>query len=166
MKIGDFGLVRSGLCGFGREHIKGKYCGTPKYMPHMDYRNVPGGGVRYSPKMHDVYSFGLLVWEMYTRTSPYSEFAQDSTMQRHVGEKGHLPLVSSSSSVKMFTSKGIPSSQAWPDKIAMTWVQWPEKLKVLLEDCWASDFSKRPSFEKILNLTLGRSTSSTICGCC
>lgn len=64
LKIADFGLARAG----GSHREKGVIAGTPKYMPPeqwMDGENVT--------KQSDIYSFGIVIYEMLTGRTPFEE---------------------------------------------------------------------------------------------
>jgi serine/threonine protein kinase len=70
-KIGDFGLARKG--GTGVEELleeKTPNTGAPVYMaPELmsDSRST-----EYDGSLVDVYSFGILMWAVLTRTKPYA----------------------------------------------------------------------------------------------
>ena len=75
----------------------------------------------YNEKV-DVYSFGIMVWQMARDRVPYKNFNKADFMER-VALNGERPK---------------------PDK------SWPPAFTSLLESCWHADPSKRPSFERIL----------------
>jgi len=74
----------------------------------------------------DVYSFGLILWEIITRTQPYSEYETVSELRKAVCRDGIRPPLS---------RKSIPQC-----------------LCHIMSECWQQDPSKRPSFVKVLDL--------------
>lgn len=71
----------------------------------------------------DVFSFGVLLWEMITRREPWSEFTNFMQFVMMVGvQKKRLPI---------------------PDEC-------PKKLRSMMQRCWSDDPHKRPSFAELL----------------
>ena len=93
--------------------------GSLRYMaPEVALRQI------YSEKV-DVYSFGIMLWQMATDTIPFQGLSRDDFMTKVVrgGERPPIPYL------------------------------WPSLLKNLVRSCWSTDSKTRPSFESIL-LTL------------
>lgn len=75
----------------------------------------------------DVYSFGIMVWEMCTRKTPYEDLNQQQiamnvTLKKMRPDRGLIPL------------------------------ETPQGLKDLMEYCWDHDPNNRPNFEQITEL--------------
>lgn len=71
----------------------------------------------------DVFSFGVLLWEMIARREPWTEFTNFMQFVMMVGvQKKRLPI---------------------PDDC-------PKKLKSMMQRCWSDDPHKRPSFAELL----------------
>lgn len=108
------------ICDFGCARIinNRKYSikvGTPQWMaPEVFERD------NYSPKV-DIYSYGIILWEMLTKEVPYSNL-KDYEIYPHV-INGNRPT--------------IPTS-------------CPHGLEKLIKSCWESDPSKRPSAAQIV----------------
>jgi len=91
--------------------------GTPLYMPPQVMRNEPYDGFKA-----DVYSFGLILWEIATSQKLFSEFDDWEPFKKAVCT-GHRPDI----------PKNIPHSFA-----------------NLMTRCWHEDPKKRPSFQEII----------------
>eukprot|EP00164_Ancoracysta_twista_P003560 GFYU01004753.1.p1 GENE.GFYU01004753.1~~GFYU01004753.1.p1 ORF type:complete len:479 (-),score=88.74 GFYU01004753.1:51-1487(-) len=112
-KIADFGLSRTRAL----ETQMTTNIGTPLWMAPEVIRNE-----KYDEKV-DVYSYGVVLWEMLTNKIPYTD-KESVQVAVAVAYQGLRPKIPSSCN---------------------------PKLKKLLEDCWNDDCSKRPTFEMILN---------------
>lgn len=113
----------------------------------------------------DIYSFGIILWELWTCEEPFSEFYDFDTFVDAVHVRGLRPPIGS----QLFgipTSEG--SSSSTPDDVDLK-KTCPAKLVDLIKSCWHSTPSKRPSdFESILHsldeiivdLTLGAANNN------
>jgi serine/threonine protein kinase len=112
VKIADFGISKetqelATMTGF---------IGTTSYMsPEMVL------GEKYTEKV-DVYSYGILLWEMYTHELPFASMP---------------PLHVATQVVQGLRPKIPPNC--------------PAKLSTLMEMCWDRDQLKRPSFGDVLS---------------
>jgi len=70
----------------------------------------------------DVYSFGILVWELLSCKKPFVNLNIDSFFEEIVNGGARPPIDS----------------------------KWPKKLVALMERCWTADIDKRPSFQEII----------------
>mmetsp|Transcript_7719 Transcript_7719/g.22605 ORF Transcript_7719/g.22605 Transcript_7719/m.22605 type:complete len:863 (+) Transcript_7719:344-2932(+) len=80
-------------------------------------------GLPYNHKA-DVYSFGVILWEMNSGNRPFNGLSRDTFYEQvvHGGERPHL-------------SK-----------------KWPPQLNKLIADCWSDDIQTRPSFGEIVDI--------------
>ncbi|KAL6062210.1 serine/threonine-protein kinase STY17 isoform X1 [Balamuthia mandrillaris] len=115
------------VCDFGLSAIKpdrvknmrneeGDAPGTPLYMAPEVME-----GREYNEKA-DVYSFGIILWEIYTCKEPFPHHDDYDVFQHAVCVKGERPKI---------------------DRACMP------SLRRLMEDCWHADQTKRPDFLEI-----------------
>ena len=116
IKISDFGLSRL----YQKSCILTGHLGTCYWMAPEIIVNK-----RYSTKV-DVYSYGIIIWEVCTRKTPYSCMSQQQ-VQFYVSVK-----------------KGRPNLKIIPSNT-------PPKIIQLMQMCWDHDPDNRPSFEYIVD---------------
>eukprot|EP00879_Flechtneria_rotunda_P006938 GHRR01007285.1.p1 GENE.GHRR01007285.1~~GHRR01007285.1.p1 ORF type:complete len:862 (+),score=270.91 GHRR01007285.1:709-3294(+) len=112
-KLSDFGLAAVLL--EGATHRSTQRTGTITHTAP----EVLGSG-HLSPAA-DVYSFGIMMWELYTNSSAYQNMHYGAVVERVVlrGERPHLP----------------------PDA--------PDEYNMLMSMCWAADPKDRPDFSQV-----------------
>lgn len=111
MKVADFGLS----CVLQTSELRDKdmAIGSARWMAPEVLM-----GHNLNDKL-DVYSFGLIMWEIFTRTEPYKEFKSLSDFRDAICQHGVRPEL----------------KKAMPPIIAS-----------ILKLCWASSPNERPSF--------------------
>ena len=120
IKLIDFGLARvmenANAKSNERYEMSGE-TGSLRYMAPEVAEGFP-----YNHKA-DVYSFGVIFWEMNAGKRPFSGLSRDSFYEQvvHGGSRPHL-------------SK-----------------RWPSELNKLIADCWNVDSDSRPTFEQIID---------------
>ena len=136
VKLFDFGFAiglperkchsRNGMMSQGKIFDR---CGTPRYM-------APENGLQTGYGLPtDVYSFGIMLWEMCSLAKPFASFKCAEEFERSVFVGGTRPL--------------IPN-------------QWPATIKDLMTKCWSGNPSKRPTMldvEHILSLYMTQDKS-------
>ena len=81
-------------------------------------------------KSVDVYSFGILLWELCSLTKPFTQYPKDK-FKADIVDGGKRPKTDG--------------------------YNWPPKLQAVMKNCWSADPSKRPSFsvlERMLGMIL------------
>jgi len=111
IKIADFGLSKI----FAGGHQLVTSCGTPAWAAPEVLKNS-----RYTEKA-DVYSYGICLWEFWTRRDPY-EGMPTFQIIFVVGNQGERPT--------------IPAS-------------CPSDYANLMKDCWNADPERRPGFDEV-----------------
>lgn len=112
IKISDFGTSRE----WNEKSTKMSFAGTVAWMAPEIIRNEP-----CSEKV-DIWSFGVLLWELMTHEIPYKDVDSSAVMWGVAGNSIHLP---------------VPST-------------CPEGFKLLMKQCWNAKPRNRPSFRHIL----------------
>lgn len=113
IKVCDFGL--SDLAERSIQDLSGAK-GTLLYMAPEVMKGAP-----FNEKA-DVYSFGIVIWEVLTFTEPFPHHTNVPSFVRavaHEGERPNIPLTT------------------------------PQSLKTLMVECWRTEYNKRPSFLQI-----------------
>jgi serine/threonine protein kinase len=128
VKLFDFGLAKE--LKPGRKQADGKYqltgnTGSRRYMANEVALNL-----HYDQSV-DVFSFGILLWEMCTTEKPYQGYSNGKHMNLVVlgGERPHMDVGHT--------------------------MHWPSGLQQLMTRCWSADFHKRPSFVEVKVLLAG-----------
>eukprot|EP00934_Nitzschia_sp_Nitz4_P008438 Nitzschia sp. Nitz4//scaffold45_size130396//23838//25136//NITZ4_003434-RA/size130396-processed-gene-0.211-mRNA-1//-1//CDS//3329552353//8428//frame0 len=111
VKLFDFGLAR--------ETTKDKLPGVAGSMLYLAPETILE---KYNCKASDVYSFGILTWELASLQRPYPQFQTPNQLQRAVAIEGHRP-----------------------DPRAVT-----HPVKELIESCWTFNPADRPTFPQVL----------------
>jgi hypothetical protein len=114
-KIGDFGLAQQ------KRAVNAGRVGSPVYMAPEMLQNSA-----FTEKA-DVFSFGVILWELFTKKEPYEgQFADVADL-----------------------SNAVVNRESRPEMPA----DMPERLRALIEQCWAQAPSKRPSFAELCRAT-------------
>jgi serine/threonine protein kinase len=104
------------LCDFGLVMIKNTAAGTPAYMAPELFEN------RSFNKSVDVYAFGVVVWEIFAKDTPFKMLPIEEIKRRVCsGERLKIP----------------------------SWV--PARVAGLISRCWAQRSDDRPSFTEIVD---------------
>mmetsp|Transcript_28558 Transcript_28558/g.71798 ORF Transcript_28558/g.71798 Transcript_28558/m.71798 type:complete len:494 (-) Transcript_28558:138-1619(-) len=115
------------VCDFGLAQMKPRDVRSLEYDPH-------GSPLYMAPEVFvgdynekcDVYSFGIVLWEIYTQKQAFADLSDDlPSFIRAVCHNGFRPEIP-------------------PDT--------PPSISQLLQKCWAKDPEERPSFAEIINL--------------
>jgi len=126
VKIGDFGLSIQDKEGGGWHNFRGnvKYS-APELLRERALRDQGPRTFPYGVKT-DVYSFGLLWYEILTRLSPFKDKPEE-----YKGREGQAK----------YTLEGhrpVPPQD------------WPKELRRIMQLCWHEEPNERPTFEEIL----------------
>jgi alpha-tubulin suppressor-like RCC1 family protein len=118
VKIADFGWARL------RDNYMTKQRGTFQWMaPEVIKKH------NYTEKA-DVYSFGIILWELWVQEPPYKNIERIKVAQKVATDKTYRPRLSED-------------------------LQIPEEILALIISCWDYDPDKRPSFNDIVTYLEG-----------
>jgi len=117
IKLCDFGLSQIKSTEFLKDGADGAK-GTPLWMAPEVLSGKP-----FNEKA-DVYSFGIVLWEILTRQEPFAEFDNFEEFRTAVCLHHRRPLIP-------------------PDTLP--------SIRILIESCWQPDPSRRPKFTDIVN---------------
>ncbi len=118
IKISDFGLSKI-LNKFDKKEIMTGNCGTCHWMAPEVIKNL-----NYNIKA-DVYSFGIIIWEICVRETPYKDLNQQQI------------------SYFVTVKKGRPDLNLLPKDC-------PKGMKDLMIQCWSDSENERPSFSEVI----------------
>lgn len=138
VKLFDFGMAQK-----VEECDPGEICGSPRYMaPEV----MSGKGYTLAV---DVYSFGVILYEMCSLKSPFEESYRNRKCKqnRKTHKRGRLQR-SPKATLRDFY-KIVVDEQLKPSDNLERDVCCP-KLRNLIDACWDHDTSKRPTFDTIL----------------
>ena len=82
----------------------------------------------------DIYSFGIVLWEIYTTEEPFSQYSEWEPFFNAVCVKNERPPIDD---------------------------ECPTSLKYLMEACWSAEPSKRPTFAEVV-FRLGASSLQSL----
>jgi hypothetical protein len=125
--VSDFGLAEWLRKGGSTWDEAGAFKGTVYYVAPEMFKNI-----EFNEKS-DVYAFGMVLWMIYTREPLFADFEKEHS---HLAENEFDDLFRNKVCFEDLRPK-IPS-------------HCPASLKTLMDDCWNSDPTKRPSFEQIV----------------
>ena len=122
LKLFDFGFatcvnqnLQSSKCkSSGQNHLLYEKCGTLRYM-------APEVGLGLGYSLHaDVYSFGVLLWQIFRLKKPFDHVKSAKQFHKEVFKRGARPKLSK---------------------------HWPQILKDIISNCWSSNLHERPTME-------------------
>eukprot|EP00590_Aulacoseira_subarctica_P010550 CAMPEP_0172437842 /NCGR_PEP_ID=MMETSP1064-20121228/72475_1 /TAXON_ID=202472 /ORGANISM="Aulacoseira subarctica , Strain CCAP 1002/5" /LENGTH=635 /DNA_ID=CAMNT_0013186349 /DNA_START=234 /DNA_END=2138 /DNA_ORIENTATION=- len=119
LKVLDFGLARvveNASPDFDEVYDMSGETGSLRYMSPEVSDNRP-----YNHKA-DVYSFGIILWELVTRKKPYEGMSRETFYQRVVRGDERPPIHK----------------------------KWPKELSQLMKRCWSGTVKDRPNFDEIV----------------
>jgi serine/threonine protein kinase len=147
-KCGDFGWVP--------ELTQDEWTGTPLYMaPEFAIRSleldkmgvdIPGVGVG---RKADVFSFGVLLWEMFERQTPLDAL----TVAKGVGVPQCMCTEKLQQTAEGETAVCLRKVSMWMVGETMARpafsTTFPAQLRALVEDCWSAQPTSRPMFASV-----------------
>jgi serine/threonine protein kinase len=120
VKLIDFGLARTMENSDPKSNDVYEMSGETGSLRYMAPEVAEG--LPYNHKA-DVYSFGIIFWEMNAGKRPFPGLSRD-TFYEQVVHGGHRPHLNK---------------------------KWPSELNKLVEDCWSADVERRPTFGQIVD---------------
>mmetsp|Transcript_13158 Transcript_13158/g.32113 ORF Transcript_13158/g.32113 Transcript_13158/m.32113 type:complete len:160 (-) Transcript_13158:170-649(-) len=134
-------------------------CGSPRYMaPEVATEEA------YN-ELCDVYSFGIVAWEMMAMEKPFGDvrmygllkdvWVDDENARRPSPSLVEVGSFMKKRSLKRMLSlkknKGVDkSNESSSSSSAIPYLGTPASLQALLDDCWANDLKRRPSMSGVV----------------
>jgi serine/threonine protein kinase len=124
VKLFDFGFALN-VAPLSPETTKPRYlydqCGTPRYMS-------PENGLNMGYSLPaDVYSFGILLWEIWSLKKPFCDIKSTGQFEKVVFSKGLRPKLST---------------------------RWPADLLAIMSSCWSESADDRPDMHQVASSVL------------
>ncbi len=132
-KVGDFGLARA--VDKSSSTMTDKQ-GTPLWMAP----EVIGATGHYDNKC-DVYSFGIIMWEVLTEKEPYHDIQNKQGVMVRVARDNFRPTIPSVDLVMEIHSTNEEKKSI--DNVFMSFIS-------LMRECWSHDPSSRPTFDQVV----------------
>jgi serine/threonine protein kinase len=124
VKLFDFGFALN-VAPLSPETTKPRYlydqCGTPRYMS-------PENGLNMGYSLPaDVYSFGILLWEIWSLKKPFCDIKSTEQFEKVVFSRGLRPKLST---------------------------RWPADLLAIMSNCWSESANDRPDMHQVASSVL------------
>eukprot|EP00163_Fabomonas_tropica_P014565 TRINITY_DN2648_c1_g1_i8.p1 TRINITY_DN2648_c1_g1~~TRINITY_DN2648_c1_g1_i8.p1 ORF type:complete len:1287 (-),score=269.70 TRINITY_DN2648_c1_g1_i8:68-3928(-) len=154
VKLADFGMAKVKMA-----QQAFTVAGTPAYSAPELLRGEP-----YSEAV-DVFSFGIIMWEMWTRKDPFGSLPAVKVMYKITsGERPPIPAHSMGRRMSVTLKKLSRSSNEKSPTIARMGSHPPSDYLDLMQDCWQADPKRRPNMATVLNrlMAMGANLDSTL----
>ncbi|KAG2385704.1 hypothetical protein C9374_003519 [Naegleria lovaniensis] len=154
------------VCDFGLSKIMGNSAAATKHIGTVFYmaREMVDDNPKYSPKI-DVYSFGIIMWELFFEENPYmndksakihrfhsaSSGENEYNILLHVlrGERPKIPFLTPQEE-EIWLKEYV---QPYQSEYSMSkLVQLTNEYIELMKKCWDSEAEKRPEFSEIVQV--------------
>ena len=138
-KVADFGLARLLVT----DKVSGSLASWQWLPPEIIIDN----GNEYDITA-DIYSFGIILWELVSFKYPYDEYENDARFQRHIVD-------GNGNDIKMLNITEVKKAIIEERLRPTIPPNCPPIIRNLIEECWQHMPKKRPNFSNIVQILAG-----------
>jgi len=147
VKVGDFGFSEIFKDDNESDKKEPEMKGTALYAAPEIWKQEHCGTAS------DVYSFGIILWEILTEEEPFPQYMDVESFYDDVVINGVRPSIPAYSPLvsapHVDTASFLPASQHAPPRDSRVMIKTPDTLVSIITQCWDPDPTKRPNMRDV-----------------